>query len=122
MTVRSRVVCSYPATYLAWLIVVALCGAAASAQSISSLSPNSGPIGTSVTIAGSGFGTSQGSSTIAFHGTNASPTSWSDTQIAAPVPNGATSGNVVVTVNGTASNGVYFTVTSGAVALQSISV
>lgn len=94
----------------------------ASAQNISTLTPNSGPIGTSVTIAGSGFGASQGSSTVAFNGTNATPTSWSDTQIVAPVPSGATTGNVVVTANGTASNGVNFTVTTIAASLQSITV
>ena len=38
------------------------------------------------------------------------PTNWTDTQIFVPVPNGATSGPVVVTVNGQASNGFEFTV------------
>src|SRR5260370_23003813 len=36
--------------------------------------------------------------------------SWSDTSIVAPVPSGATTGTVVVTVGGIASNGVSFTV------------
>ncbi len=81
--------------------------------SITSLSPNSGPVGTSVTIAGTNFGTSQGSSSVTFNGTPApNPTSWSATSITVPVPSGATPGNVVVTVGGVASNGVIFTVTS----------
>lgn len=78
---------------------------------ISSLTPASGPVGTSVAIAGSGFGTTQGTSTLKFNGVTATPTSWSDTSIVAPVPAGATTGSVVVTVGGTASHGVTFTVT-----------
>jgi len=78
--------------------------------SISSLSPTSGPVGTSVTISGANFGTSQGTSSITFNGTLATPTSWSDTSIVVPVPSGATTGNVVMTVAGHASNGVSFSV------------
>ena len=77
---------------------------------ISSVSPTSGPVGTSVTITGSNFGASQGTSTVAFNGAAATPTSWSDTAIVVPVPTGATTGNIVVTVGGFASNGVAFTV------------
>src|SRR5207253_2063727 len=67
---------------------------------VASLSPNSGLIGTSVTISGAGFGATQGSSTITFNGVAAAPTpaNWSDTSIVTPVPTGATTGNVVVTV------------------------
>jgi RHS repeat-associated protein len=77
---------------------------------ISALSPTSGPIGTSVTISGSNFGSTQGSSTVTFNGTAATPTSWSSTQIVVPVPSGASNGNVVVTVSGKASNGLYFSI------------
>jgi hypothetical protein len=77
---------------------------------ISSLSPTSGPVGTAVTIAGTNFGSTQGTSTVKFNGTTATPTSWSNTSIVVPVPAGATTGNVVVTVGGQASNGVLFTV------------
>lgn len=79
---------------------------------ITSLSPASGGIGASVAITGAGFGASQGSSTVKFNGTTATATSWSDSLITALVPTGATTGNVVVTVGGTASNGVNFTVNS----------
>jgi unsaturated rhamnogalacturonyl hydrolase len=83
--------------------------AATPAPSITNLSPASGPVGTVVTIAGANFGTGQGSS-VAFDGTPATATSWSASSITAPVPTGAGSGNVVVTVGGQASNGMNFTV------------
>ena len=84
----------------------------AGAPAIVSLSPAVGPVGTSVTITGSNFGASQGSSTVTFNGTAASPSSWGNTSIVASVPAGATTGPVVVTVGGVASNGVTFTVGS----------
>jgi len=80
------------------------------APSISSLSPGSGPVGTAVTITGANFGATQGSSTVSFNGTLAVPTSWSSTGIVVPVPTGATTGNVTVTVGGQVSNGVVFTI------------
>jgi hypothetical protein len=90
----------------------------ASAPSITSLSPTSGAVGTSVTITGTNFGATQGSSVVTFNGTAATTlTSWSATSIVAPVPAGATTGNVVVSVGGVASNGIPFTVSSGSVAL-----
>ena len=64
-----------------------------------------------MTITGTNFGATQGTSTVTFNGTTATPTSWSATSIVVPVPAGATTGNVVVTVGGLASNGVSFTVT-----------
>ena len=74
------------------------------------LSPDSGPVGTSVKVKGLNFGASQGESTVTFNGVEAQPSSWSDTKIQVPVPVGATTGPVVVTVGGQASNGVTFTV------------
>ena len=85
---------------------------------ISSLSPTSGPVGTSVTITGSSFGASQGTSTVTVNGTSANPTGWSATSIVVPVPRGSTTGNVVVTVSGLASNGVLFTVTPSITSLS----
>ena len=83
---------------------------------ISSISPTSGPVGTVVTINGSNFGPTVGTraSGVSFNGVVARTTSWGDTQIVVPVPAGATSGNVVVSVGGVASNGVAFTVASTA--------
>jgi IPT/TIG domain len=82
--------------------------------SISNLSPNSGPVGTSVVITGTNFAATQGSSTVKFNGTAGTPTNWSATSITVPVPTGATTGSVVITVGGVTSNGVTFAVTTGA--------
>jgi YD repeat-containing protein len=75
---------------------------------ISGISPTAGPAGTSVTVSGTNFGATQGTSTITFNGVAAAPSSWSATSIVAPVPAGANTGAVVVNVNGAASNGVTF--------------
>ena len=78
--------------------------------SIGSLSPTSATVGAAVTITGTNFGATQGTSALTFNGTPATPTSWSATSIVAPVPAGATTGNVVVMVNGVASAGAALTV------------
>ncbi len=83
-----------------------------SAPSISNLAPSVGPIGTSVTISGTNFGATQGTSTVKFNGVTATPSNWSNTSITCPAPAAATTGPVVVTVNAIASNGVTFTVAS----------
>jgi len=92
----------------------------ATVPSITSLNPTSGPVGTSVTIAGTNFGATQGTSTVTFNGKAAAATSWSATSITAPVPSGATTGNVVVTVGGVGSNGVSFTVPVPAPSITSL--
>jgi hypothetical protein len=71
-------------------------------------------VGTSVTIAGANFGASQGTSAVTFNATTATPTNWSATSIIVPVPAGATTGPVVVTVGGLATNGITFTVIQAA--------
>jgi IPT/TIG domain len=82
--------------------------------SITSLNPTSGPVGASITITGTNFGATKGTSTVTFNGTTATTiTSWSATSITATVPTGATTGNVTVVVNGAVSNGVTFTITPG---------
>ena len=53
-----------------------------------------------MTITGTNFGATKGTSTVTFNGTTATPTTWSATSIVVPVPAGATTGNVVVTVGG----------------------
>ena len=65
---------------------------------ISKLEPDSGLVGTNVKITGSNFGTSSG--TVTFNGTTASTTSWDSDEIQTKVPDGATTGLVVVTVDG----------------------
>jgi len=72
---------------------------------VTGITPTYGTIGTSVTINGSSFGATQGTSTVSFNGALASSvTSWSDTQIVAVVPSNASSGGVSVVVNGIESN------------------
>ncbi|MEK6837071.1 MAG: IPT/TIG domain-containing protein, partial [Nanoarchaeota archaeon] len=78
---------------------------------IISLSPSSGQVGTVVSISGYNFGASQGTSTVTFNGITAAPLTWSNTTITVPVPSGASTGPVVVTVNGMGSNEIIFTVT-----------
>jgi hypothetical protein len=85
---------------------------------INSLSPASGLPGKVITIAGINFGSTKSDSTVTFNGVAAAPTTWSTTAITVAVPEGATSGNVVVTVNGVSTNGMNFMVPS----LSSVSV
>ncbi len=82
--------------------------------SISGLSTNSAPAGTPVTVTGTNFGATQGTSKLTFNGKVATVTTWSATSIVANVPTGGT-GNVVVTINTIASNGIAFTVQDFAV-------
>jgi len=93
---------------LGFIIVV---GPSAYAVEITSLSPRKGPVGTEVSIQGTGFGASQGSSIVTFNGQIGMPRSWSDTKIVVAVPQQATTGPVIVRVKGVSSNHVIFTVT-----------
>src|ERR1700732_5024239 len=80
------------------------------APAITILNLTSGAVGTPVIITGTNFGATQGTSTVTFNGTAATPTSWSATSLVVTVPAGATTGNVVVTVNDLPSAGAAFTV------------
>jgi RHS repeat-associated protein len=88
-------------------------GNGGSAPTITSINPTSGAVGSSVTVTGTNFGTSQGNSLVTFNGQTASATSWSSTNIVAVVPTGATTGDLKVNVGGLLSNGKDFTVTAG---------
>jgi IPT/TIG domain-containing protein len=80
-------------------------------STVTSISPSSGPAGTQVTINGSNFGATQGSSALNFTGATPTIVSWSDTAIIATVPSGARSGAVYTTVGGINSNtSINFTV------------
>ena len=83
---------------------------------ITSLSPTSGAGGAPVTVTGTNFGSTQGTSTVKFNGVTATANAWSATQITTVVPAAATTGNVVVTVNGVASAGAAFVVQTPAAA------
>jgi hypothetical protein len=88
--------------------------------SVTSLTPGSARVGDAVSIAGANFGATQGASTVQFNGVPATATSWTATAISTSVPAGATTGPVVVTVNGQTSNAVPFTVLAPAPALTGI--
>jgi YD repeat-containing protein len=79
---------------------------------LTGLSPTAGAVGTSVSITGQYFGSVQGTSTVKFGTTIATPSAWSDTTITVPVPAGATTGQVLVTVAGQNSNTLAFMVSS----------
>jgi uncharacterized protein (TIGR03437 family) len=86
---------------------------------ITSIAPVRGPVGTVVTINGSGFGVQADARTVTFNGVTATAITYvSDSQITAAVPANASTGDVIVTVNGTASNGVNFEVVSACSAQQ----
>lgn len=106
-------------------ITVAVNGSSSNAQSflvipvITGVSPGSAPVGASVTINGAGFGTT--TSAVTFNGTTATPTNWAGGSITVPVPTGASTGNLIVTVNSIATNQVSFTVLPPPPSITSIS-
>ena len=71
---------------------------------VDSVSPTSGAAGSQVSITGSNFGASKGSSTVTVGGVGAQVVSWSDTKIVAIVPGGTQGGAVVVTTAQGGSN------------------
>jgi RHS repeat-associated protein len=88
---------------------------------VTSLSPSSGVAGGNVTISGSEFGSSQGSSAVYFNGVPAaSIVGWGNGTITAVPPNNVTSGPVTVVEGGITSNSsVVFTVTGPALGSMS---
>ena len=78
-------------------------------MNLSSINPVVGLVGDTVTINGSKFGSTQGSSVVTFYnGVEATITSWSDTSIQVKVPVGFSTGPVTVTTTDGTSNGVVF--------------
>jgi YD repeat-containing protein len=77
--------------------------------SITSATPVSGPAGAGVTLTGTNFGSAPG--TVTFNTKTAPVTSWSDSTISVVVPQGATTGPLVVRRGTIPSNGMTFTVT-----------
>jgi YD repeat-containing protein len=96
------------------LVLLASCGALAQQlPSITSISPNPGGIGQSVTISGVHFGSS---GNVKFNGVAATTAGWSSTTIIATVPTGITAPvTVVVTVAGHSSGEFSFTLNNGPV-------
>ena len=106
-----QIVATIPSTAVTGTIQVAVGGITSNSNlyftvpspQVASLSPAVGLVGSQVTVSGSGFQSTQGSSSIQFNSVTAVVSSWSDTQIVATVPSGAKTGPAVVTVNSTAS-------------------
>jgi RHS repeat-associated protein len=114
----AQIVANVPSGATTGLVTVTVAGVQSPSTStftvinpiISSLTPPAAQPVSFITISGSGFGTGQSTSQVAFNGVNADPTSWSDTSITVSVPSSATSGPVTVTRDGVTSSGVQFTV------------
>ena len=91
------------------------------APAISSFTPTSGPVGTSVRVNGANFG---GTTAVAFNGTSAPGfvVDTAGTSLTVAVPTGATTGRVTVTTaGGTAVSATDFTVAAAAPTITSFS-
>lgn len=86
----------------------------AQAPTLTQLVPSTGPVGTAVTIKGTNFSTVPGSNVVTFGGILAPVQSVVSGELRVLVPQGAPAqSDVVVKVNGLASNSTVFVVTSG---------
>jgi hypothetical protein len=93
------------------LVAILLCAPSLRAQVISSFTPSACLPGCSITITGTGFGATQGSSFVSFNGVTAVVTTWSDASLTVTVPGSAQTGPLFVTVNNVTSNKANFIVT-----------
>ena len=94
-------------------LTVTVTPTSAGGASVSGISNSNPTTGDTVTITGSGFGSSQGTSNVIFTNNKIAPiVSWSDSSIQCYVPAGSYTGNVVVQIGGVNSNGVSVTVNS----------
>ena len=85
----------------------------ASEVSVIEFTPNSGPVGSSVTIYGTGFSLTPSQNTVSFNGLSAAITSVAANQIIATVPATATTGPLTVTTPlGVATSNTPFVVTA----------
>ena len=95
-----RIICS------GVLMLVSMCVCAQITPTISSFSPASGPLGTTVIITGTNFNTTSASNTVFFGATQAtSVTATSGTQLIVAVPKGANYQYISVTNRGTGLTG-----------------
>src|SRR5690242_11996948 len=96
------------------LLTLVVAVSAAAQPTITSISPATASRSSRVLIQGSGFGALQGSAQVTIAGITAPVTRWSDTVVAAYVPEAATIGGSNIQVfdsNGVASNVAPVTVT-----------
>jgi hypothetical protein len=98
-------------------VIVTSGGTASNAKSflvipvITAVSPAHAPIGGTITVTGTSFGDAQGtSSTVTFNGLTATPSAWANTSLSFPIPVGASSGAIVVTVDGWQTNGINYNI------------
>ena len=100
-------------TYDAVGNILSIARHASSQVSIIAFTPSSGPVGTTVTIRGTGFSTTANQNTVTFNGTGATVSAALATQLTVTVPGGATTGTIAVTApGGSATSASSFTVTS----------
>lgn len=88
--------------------------ATSSGPVVTSLAPNTGVVGTAVTINGTGFSTSPSANVVKFNGVIATVATASATALQVTVPVGASTGKVTVGVGGIEAEGPVFTVTTTA--------
>jgi YD repeat-containing protein len=82
--------------------------------SISYFTPEAGPVGTQVTISGTGFSATASSNAVKFNGVTATVQSATEVQLVVTVPSAATSGPISVQVGtNSVSSSTSFTVTAG---------
>src|SRR5262249_28761038 len=93
---------------------VSITSTAVTAPSITAVSATTGAIGSPLTITGTNFRPTQNGSLVLLNGAPLTINTWSNTTIAATIPDGATSGALAVTVapSMNVSNPVSFTVTT----------
>jgi YD repeat-containing protein len=88
----------------------------AGSVSIFEFSPNSGPVGSTVTLYGIGFSATPSQNSVTFNGTSATVSASTTTSITVSVPSGATSGTIGVTSpSGSATSASSFTISSATV-------
>lgn len=98
-------------TYDALGNILSIQNVAATSLSISEFTPNSGQVGTTVTIYGSGFSTTPSDNTVNFNGTAAVVAAATATSLTVAVPSNASSGPITVTnTNGTTTSSSAFSV------------
>ncbi len=101
--------------------LLAISRQSSAAVSIIQFSPTSGPVGTAVTISGTGFSATPGQNTVTFNGVTATVSAASATQLVVTVPSGASTGPIAVTSpNGSATSSTSFTVSASTTGAPSI--